>query len=76
MPDSCADIARIVDTTGLVCLTNRELTGDGRFSASGTVEVSVRTEGDISPLTTSLFPISLQSVPRTSTRVDRTGVPD
>ncbi len=41
VPDSCADIARIVDTTGLVCLTNRELTGDGRFSASGTVEVSV-----------------------------------
>ena len=41
VPDSCADIARIVDTTGLVCLTNRELTGDGRLSASGTVEVSV-----------------------------------
>ena len=41
VPDSCADIARIVDTTGLVCLTSRELTGDGRFSAGGTVEVSV-----------------------------------
>ena len=41
VPDSCADIARIVDTTGMVCLTSRELTGDGRFSASGTVEVSV-----------------------------------
>lgn len=41
VPDSCADIARIVDTTGLVCLTNRELTGDGRFCASGSVEVSV-----------------------------------
>lgn len=41
VPDSCGDIARIVDTTGLVCLTNRELTGDGRFSASGSVEVSV-----------------------------------
>ena len=41
VPDSCADIARIVDTTGLVCLTGRELTGDGRFSASGTVDVSV-----------------------------------
>ena len=41
VPDSCADIARIVDTTGLVCLTGRELTGDGRFCASGTVEVSV-----------------------------------
>ncbi|MCI9036420.1 MAG: DUF3794 domain-containing protein [Oscillospiraceae bacterium] len=41
VPDSCGDIARIVDTTGVVCLTNRELTGDGRFSASGSVEVSV-----------------------------------
>jgi len=41
VPDSCGDIARIVDTTGIVCLTNRELTGDGRFCASGTVDVSV-----------------------------------
>lgn len=41
VPDSCGDIARIVDTTGLVCLTNRELTADGRFCASGSVEVSV-----------------------------------
>lgn len=41
VPDSCGDIARIVDTTGVVCLTNRELTGDGRFCASGSVEVSV-----------------------------------
>lgn len=41
VPDSCADIARIVDTTGMVCLTGRELTGDGRFCASGTVEVAV-----------------------------------
>ena len=41
VPDSCADIARIVDTTGLVCLTGRELTSDGRLSASGTVDVSV-----------------------------------
>lgn len=41
VPDSFGDIARIVDTTGVVCLTNRELTGDGRFCASGSVEVSV-----------------------------------
>ncbi|MDE7242634.1 MAG: DUF3794 domain-containing protein [Oscillospiraceae bacterium] len=41
VPDSCGDIARIVDTTGLVCLTNCELTGDGRFCASGSVEASV-----------------------------------
>ncbi len=41
VPDSCGDIARVVDTTGCVCLTGRELTGDGRFCASGNVEVSV-----------------------------------
>lgn len=41
VPDSCADIARIVDTTGTVCLTGRELTADGRFCASGAVEASV-----------------------------------
>lgn len=41
VPDSCADIARIVDTSGVVCLTGREMTGDNRFCASGTVEVSV-----------------------------------
>ena len=41
VPDSCGDIARIVDTTGLVCLTSCELTGDGRFCASGSVEASV-----------------------------------
>ena len=41
VPDSCADIARIVDTTALVYLTGRELTGDGRICASGTVDVSV-----------------------------------
>lgn len=41
VPDSCGDIARIVDTTGTVCLTGRELTGDGRFCASGSVEASV-----------------------------------
>ena len=41
VPDSCADIARIVETTGLVCVTGRELTGDGRFCASGSVDVSV-----------------------------------
>ena len=35
VPDSCADIARIVETTGMVYLTGREMTGDGRFCASG-----------------------------------------
>lgn len=41
VPDSCADIARIVDTTGEVCLTSRDWMADGRFSVGGTVEVSV-----------------------------------
>ncbi len=41
VPDSCGDIARIVDTTGAVCLTGRELTADGRFCASGIVAASV-----------------------------------
>ena len=41
VPDSCGDIARIVDATGTVCLTGREMTGDGRFCASGNVEASV-----------------------------------
>ncbi len=41
VPDSQGDIARIVETTALVSLTGRELMGDGRFSASGTVDVSV-----------------------------------
>lgn len=41
VPDSCGDIARIVDVTGTVCLTGRELTADGRFCASGSVEASV-----------------------------------
>lgn len=41
VPDSCGDIARIVETTGTVCVTGRELTGDGRFCASGSVEASV-----------------------------------
>ena len=39
VPDSCADIARIVETTGMVYLTGREMTGDGRFCASGAVDV-------------------------------------
>lgn len=41
VPDSCADIARIVETTGQVRITNREVSGDGRFSAGGVVDVSV-----------------------------------
>ncbi len=41
VPDSSPDIARIIDTVGAVYLTGRELTGDGRCSASGSVDVAV-----------------------------------
>lgn len=41
VPDSCADIARIVETTGEVYLTGRDMMADGRFSATGTVDVSI-----------------------------------
>lgn len=41
VPDSCADIARIVESTAQVYVTGRELSNDGRLCASGTVDVSV-----------------------------------
>ena len=41
VPDSCADIARIIETTGHACVISREITGDGRFCAGGSVHVSV-----------------------------------
>lgn len=41
VPDSCADIARIVEATGQVYVTSRELSGDGRLCAGGTVEITV-----------------------------------
>lgn len=41
VPDSCADIARIVETTGQVRVTSREVSGDGRFCAGGIVDISV-----------------------------------
>ena len=41
VPDSCSDIARIVDTRGLVYLTGRNLAADGRFTVTGAVDVSV-----------------------------------
>lgn len=41
VPDSCADIARIVESTAQVYVTSRELSGDGRLCAGGTVDVSV-----------------------------------
>lgn len=41
VPDSCADIARIVETMGHVRVTSCEISGDGRFCAGGTVDISV-----------------------------------
>lgn len=41
VPDSCADIARIVETTGQVRVTGREVSADGRFCASGVIDISV-----------------------------------
>lgn len=41
VPDSCADIARLVEATAQVFVTSREVSGDGRLCAGGTVEVSV-----------------------------------
>ena len=41
VPDSCADIARIVDTNAIVYLSTKEVTGDNRFAVSGIVDVSL-----------------------------------
>ena len=41
VPDSCADIARIVETTAQIYVTGRELSGDGRLCATGTAEITV-----------------------------------
>ena len=41
VPDSCADIARIVETTAQIFATGREIGADGRLCASGTIDVSV-----------------------------------
>ena len=41
VPDSCADIARIVDTSAIVYLSTKEVTVDNRFAVSGIVDVSL-----------------------------------
>ncbi|MBR2895066.1 MAG: DUF3794 domain-containing protein, partial [Oscillospiraceae bacterium] len=41
VPDSCADIARIVETTGQVYVSSREVGGDGRMCVNGSIDVSV-----------------------------------
>ncbi len=41
VPDYCADVARIVDTTGCVLVHNKELTPDGRIEANGVVKATV-----------------------------------
>ena len=41
VPDSCADIARIVETTGAVQMTGREIGEDGRICAAGMLKVDI-----------------------------------
>ncbi len=41
VPDSCADIARVVETTAQVWVTGREAGADGRLCASGSIDISV-----------------------------------
>lgn len=41
VPDYCADVARIVDTTGCVLIHNKELTPDGRIEVNGVIKATV-----------------------------------
>jgi len=41
VPDYCADVQRIVDTTGCVLLHSKELLPDGRLEVKGTIKASV-----------------------------------
>ena len=41
VPDSCADVARIVDTTGVVLVHNKEMTPDGRVEVNGVIKATV-----------------------------------
>ena len=41
VPDYCADVARIVDTTGCVLVHSKELTPDGRVEVNGVLKVTV-----------------------------------
>lgn len=41
VPDSCADVARVVDTTGIVLIQSREMGLEGRMEIAGTVKAEV-----------------------------------
>lgn len=41
VPDYCADVARIVDTTGCVLVHNKEMTPDGRVEVNGVIKATV-----------------------------------
>ena len=41
VPDYCADVARIVDTTGCVLVHSKELTSDGRLEVNGVLKATV-----------------------------------
>ena len=41
VPDYCQDVARVVDTTGMVLVHNKEMTPDGRMEVGGAIKATV-----------------------------------
>ena len=41
VPDYCQDVARVVDTTGVVLVHNKEMTPDGRVEVGGAIKATV-----------------------------------
>ena len=41
VPDYCQDVARVVDTTGVVLIHNKEMTPDGRMEVGGAIKATV-----------------------------------
>ena len=41
VPDYCQDVARVVDTTGVVLVHNKEMTSDGRLEVGGVIKATV-----------------------------------
>ena len=41
VPDYCQDVARVVDTTGMVLVHNKEMTPDGRVEVGGAIKATV-----------------------------------
>ena len=41
VPDSCADVARIIDTSGTVLVHNKDLGPDGRVEVNGVIKTTV-----------------------------------